>query len=102
MHRACEQLTSWLDGAAAQKGKREPLYLLAVANYRLGKLQDARRWAEEALVIAPTCHQCAAILNACTDQLAEDALMAGVGVGIAGVLLGLGVALLAGGRPARR
>jgi len=78
--------------------RREALYLSGVAHWRAGRPADARRFAEAALSVAPTCHQSASLKAACEEQLAEDALLAGAG--IAGVgLLAVGIAaLLAGSR----
>ena len=76
--------------------RREALYLSAVAHLRAGRLLDARRCADAALAVAPSCHQSAALKAACEEQLAEDALLAGVG--IAGALAVVGAVLLAGTR----
>ena len=85
------------DGVKGQR--REALYLSAVAHFRAGRLMDARRCAAAALEVAPSCHQSLALKAACEEQLAEDALLAGVG--IVGVLAAVGVALLAGSRRSR-
>ena len=85
------------DGVKGQQ--REALYISAVAHFRAGRLLEARRCCDAALQVAPTCHQSAALKAACEDQLAEDALLAGVG--IAGVLAAVGFALLAGSRRSR-
>ena len=76
--------------------QREPLYLLAVAHYRSGSPLEAKRWAEAALNVAPHCSQAKALRTACEEQLAEDALLAGLGVAGVG-LAALGAALLLGG-----
>ena len=65
-----------------------------MAHFRAGNLLEARRWADAALAVSPTCSQSTALKSACEEQLAEDAIMAGVGVAGVGIALGL-VALLA-------
>jgi fission 1 protein len=84
-----------LEHLVSKGGTRESLYLLAVAHFRAGQLLEARRWAEAALAVAPSCHQSEALRAACEEQLAEDALMAGLGVAGVG-LATIAVALLAG------
>jgi hypothetical protein len=98
VHRALEMLSTWMESKEVQR-QREPLYLLGVAEYRLGHLAEAKRWAEEALSVAPTCQQAATLRTACEDQLAEDALIAGLGVaGLVGGLAAVAFALMASGR----
>jgi hypothetical protein len=82
------------DGVKGQR--REALYLSAVAHYRRGRLLEARRCADAALAVSPSCHQSAALKAACEETLAEDALLAGVGV--VGVLAAVAIGLLAGKR----
>ena len=99
---SCSRSAAGLESNAGNKERREPLYLLSVAHWRAGKVLEARRWAEAALAVSPSCHQSLALKTACEEQLAEDALIAGVGIAGVGVLaLGVVAALLAGGRRGR-
>ncbi len=87
------------DGVKGQR--REALYLSAVAHYRRGRLLEARRCADAALAVSPSCHQSAALKAACEETLAEDALLAaGVGI-VGGVLAAVAIGLLSAGKRRR-
>ena len=91
-----EQCVAWLTHQlqrdADLRGRREPLYLLAVATFKLGHTLQARDWATEALRVAPACSQSRALRDACESRLAEDALIAVTagGVAVAGLAMLLG------------
>ena len=88
------------EGGTELRGRREPLYLLAVASWRTGDALRARNYADEALRVAPSCHQSRTLRSACEQRLAEDALvglMAG-GVAVAGVAALVGVLASLGSR----
>jgi len=74
------------------RGRREPLYLLAVALFNRGHTLRAKEVATEALRVAPRCKQSQALQVACEARLSEDALL---GLAVGGVALA-GIAIIAG------
>lgn len=88
--RAVALLTELLQDSE-QRGRREPLYLLAVAQWNLGHTLAARDGANEALRVAPACKQSLALRDACETRLAEDVLWVAAAGGL--VVAGLAVAV---------
>lgn len=79
--------------------RREVLYLVAVAKFRLKRYVEARRTLMQLLEESPETRQAASLKEAVDDQIVKEGLIGvGIGTAVVGAVAGIAFALLSGRR----
>lgn len=71
--------------------RREVLYYLSLASFKIGEYSDAKRYVEALLVTEPENAQAKVLLLNIEDKITKDGL---IGLGIAGGALAIGIGVL--------